>query len=119
MRWYRDITYCENARRLETLNKFRANVVSYFDRSRSHWQAVDRIEEPDAEPYRRAINLSLNRVHDILYTAGVPMLVQHQEPPLQGGRVQNLNIVINVFQLHQFQIPHTRLLDLLDQGIGT
>jgi hypothetical protein len=96
MRWYRDITYWENSSRIEALRQFRSDVVSYFARSRANWQPSDLIEEPDAEQYRRSINLALTRIHEILRTAGIPMMVQHHASPVQAGWVQNLNVIVNI-----------------------
>lgn len=118
MRHYEDITYYENRRRLEKLNKFRRDVILYFN----HLQ-IDEIfrtasEDEEARKIRPKISETLIEIRKIFSSADVAPMIQYTPPPAVGGYIQNVDILDNIFTLHQWSINPQALIDLLDQVRG-
>ncbi len=118
MQYYSDIPLWENKRRLKVLKQFRSLVAAYYDHSNYSWMAEGRIEEDEAKQARTDINLILHDVHKIIVYSGVPTIVQYTPPPVVGGHIQNLDVIKNMFILHQFQIGKEAVTDILDRSIG-
>ena len=118
MRSYTRILVWENRRRLERLVDFRNLVLTYFDHSEAHWMAEERTEQPDAQSARVRINRLMDEVHDIILYSSVRPTIQWSPPPVIGGYIQNVDLVQNLFNLHQFQISPNHVLDFIDRSIG-
>ncbi len=78
----------------------------------------DRIESEEAITARVQINRSLNKCHSVVVLAGISTVITYTPPPAVGGYVQKLDIIINMFSLHNYQIPPSTLFDNLDRAIG-
>lgn len=118
MLWYKKITAWENARRRKVLTEFCNDVVPYFDNSKSHWQVEERIENPKAQEARERLNRILHDVGNILMRAGVPTGVQYTPPPMIGGYIQNIDIILSLFDLDQYEISSKRVIDVVDRSLG-
>jgi len=118
MQYFSSIPIWENKRRLQMLNNFRSLVTTYYDHSNYSWMAEGRIEEDEAKQARTEINLILHDVHKVIIYSGVPTLVQYTPPPVVGGYIQNLDVIQNMFILHQFQMGENSMIDIIDRSIG-
>lgn len=118
MQYYSAIPFWENKRRLQVLNKFRSLVVNYYKNSNYSWQAGGRIEKDEARQARTEINLILHDAHKVIIYSGVSIVVQYTPPPAIGGYIQNLDVIQNMFILHQFQMGKNAVIDIIDRSIG-
>jgi hypothetical protein len=48
----------------------------------------------------------------------VPHVVFYQPPPIAGGYAQNLDVILNAFDLYSFQIPSQKVFDCTDVAVG-
>ncbi len=118
MQHYTKIPYWENKKRLALIKRFRSYVSTYYGNSRYSWQAEGQIEEEEAQQARTEINLILHDAHKSIICAGVPTMVQYTPPPVIGGYIQNIDVIQNIFILHQFQIGSDGVFDIVDRSIG-
>jgi hypothetical protein len=107
-----EITFWENVRRQRALTTFHENVFAYFSAART---------SPDTDQAREArqnINRTMHEIGNILLCAKVFTMVRHTEPPHLGGQSEDIDLLLNVFELGPYRIPHQQVLDLLDRGLG-
>ncbi|MEX2491035.1 MAG: hypothetical protein WD425_04660, partial [Nitrospirales bacterium] len=118
MKFFNNIPIWENRRRLKLLKDFRGLVVTYFDNSDYSWQVEGRIEKPLGKSTRERINLNLNQVYPVVILGDVSPVMQWTPPPAIGGYIQNIDLLLNIFNLHNYQLPYNELLGYLDRAIG-
>jgi hypothetical protein len=118
MQLYRNITCWENQRRLQFLESFRTDIVQYFSESIYNWKVEARIEEDGAKEAKVRINKKMQEVRAIVRASGVSPVITYTPPPVIGGYIQKVDLMQNVFNLHQFQIPDDELIGFLDRAIG-
>ena len=116
LNFYKDITCWENRRRLGVLIKFRTHVDSYFKNSPFEWMGDGRFEEAEAKRVRPEIDRMMEEVHGIVRATGVFFEVGWTPP--NGGHVQNIDILRNLFEIDGWQIEPNRVLSMLDRAIG-
>ena len=93
-------------------------MVTYYENSNYSWMAEGRIESAEAQQARTEINLILHDAYKIIIYSGVPTVVQYTPPPIVGGYSQNLEVIQNMFILHQFQMGKAAVIDIIDRAIG-
>ena len=118
MKYYTKILIWENKRRLDKLNEFRNIVLQYFNNSRAEWMIAGRIEEDAAKEARLKINRIMDETHDIIVYSGINPSITWTPPPAVGGYVKNVDLIQNIFNIHQFQIGADTVLDFIDRAIG-
>ena len=104
MKFYNKILLWENNRRLNKLAEFRGFVLDYFNNSRVEWTVDGRIEENEAKRARININRAVSEAYEIILNSGVSTIYTYTPPPMIGGRVIDLDLVQNVFNLDAVQI---------------
>ena len=118
MNSYRNIPLWENTRRIAILQEFRNDVVSYFDNCKYEWMVDGVIENDDAKQAHQRINSTLDQATRIIEAAGIPQTVRWTPPPVVGGYVQQIHILLNLFELTSFRIPSQRAVDLIERALG-
>jgi len=109
--------YWECKRRLTEIREFRELAITYFShRTIPHFHTVH--EDDTARKARGEINLRMNDAIRSCLRIGQTLTVFYSPPPIHGGFAGELNLMQNMFELHTFQIPAARLIDLLDRVIG-
>ncbi len=97
-------------------------AVDYFDNMKySGWMAGGAplpMNEP-AQKARHNMNRMLGDVLVSLNRMNVPHVVNYQPPPTRGGYSQNVDIILNIFSLWEFQIGPDRVFDTVDRAIGS
>ena len=119
MEHYRNIPIWENRRRRRRLSEFRERVVSHF--SAGHTQSPvgkTTLEDDESVDTRRALNLRIEEVKQIVASAMGSAVVQWSPPPAIGGRPINVDLFDNLFNLDRFSIAPSWLIDALDRVIG-
>ena len=106
MNSYRNISIRENTRRIEVLQEFHNDVISYFDSS------------TEATEARQRINLKVDQVCRIIVKADIATTMTWTAPPAVGGRKQQLDILLNLFNLDRYRIPVDYAVDLIERAIG-
>lgn len=118
MKHYNKIAIWENNRRLKKLIEFRDYILTYFNNSRVTWILEPRIEEAAAREARFNINLSMNEVHSIILQSGIKPILNWRQPPAVGSFSANIDLIDNIFNLHEFQIDPPLVLDVVERAIG-
>lgn len=110
--------YWECKRRLTELREFRSLVVTYFS-NRSFARPLNTIHENEtAHKARNEISLRMNEAIRSCLLIGESLSVFYSPPPVRGGPSGTLNLVQNMFEVHNFRIPAARVIDSLDRAIG-
>jgi len=118
LRYYNKIPFWENKRRLERLYEFRDLVNCYADNSNYSWMAESRIESDKAAEARVKINRGLAEFHSIIVLSGLKPVMTYTPPAAIGGYVQRVDLIINFFNLGDFEIGMKEVLDWVDRSIG-
>jgi len=113
------VLYWECKRRLSELEEFRRLVVEYFTSIGYGPGARRGYQTEESHEARNKINLMLHRVGDSCIRVGQPMIVSYFPAPAIGGFQGNLNLLLELFNLRDYQIPNSRITDSLDRTIGT
>lgn len=117
MSYYRKATIFENKHRKALLESF-LDLIRNYENNCEYSNVVGRIENDEARLLRGQINRSMNASSRSMAMAGVGVLVQHQDPPMIGGRVQTIDIVQNIFNLADFQMSIQVTIDRVERAIG-
>jgi hypothetical protein len=118
MRSWKRITAIENSRRLQVLTEFRGLVIKYFNSIKPGHGMGAPIENEAAQMARSEINRLMDDAHKIVLAAGVNPTLTWTPPPMVGGYVHNVDLVINIFNLGRFEISPNLLLDMIDRAFG-
>ncbi len=118
MNSYRHISLWENSRRLRVLEEFRNDVVSYLNNSSPLGIGEGRREGTEAVQARQRINLTVPQAHHIIEAAGIGPSMRWMPPRMMGGHVQQINLLLNLFELDRFQIPSQNAVDFIERAIG-
>ena len=97
LKLYTKITFWENRRRLKRLIDFRELIGIYFNNSRYAWLAEGIIEDKSAANARIKINHKLIETHNIILSTGITTIVRYEPPPVIGGYIHNVDIMLNLF----------------------
>lgn len=118
MRHYTKILVWENRKRLKKLLDFRELVIVYLNNSRAGWVMDPRVEEEAAQAARSNINLSMKETHSTILQSGTNPKLTWKAPPTAGGYAAKIDLIENIFNLHEFQIDPRLVLDKIDRAIG-
>ena len=77
-----------------------------------------RLENDNAIAARRKINQMLDKAEKLISLSGVSPNLIYTPPPVIGGYVQNVNIILNIFNLYHHQIGPKTVYDTIDRAIG-
>lgn len=102
----------------DKLIEFRNSIVDYFNNCSFDEWSRHFSENENARSIRSNLNQNLPYIEDIVNGADVTTYITYTPPPIVGGYRQNINLVANIFHLHQFEIEPTYLLDVVDRAIG-
>ena len=119
MKPYSKIPVWEAKSRLTVLQTFYVDVVAYFKNSNAEWMVSGRIEQDEAVDARRRINLTLQKARRVISSSGVSSTITYQPPPAVGGYVQNVDVILNIFNIGQFQIPPEQLPEYSSSQLGS
>jgi hypothetical protein len=115
MRAFYKILPCENTRRINKLIHFRNLVATYYKNCEYN---LGLIENQKASQIRIEINKELVEIHDMVIAARLVPVLQWIPPPAVGGYVQNVDLILNVFHLNDYQIDEKNVLDYVERAIG-
>ena len=118
MKHYKRITIWENRRRRKFLQEFRNLVSEYFADTKHADLGLGLIEGKKAIELRPQINKLMNKAQITLLTAGWSPHLIVTPPPAIGGYRQNIDVLMNMFDLHNHQIPEDHVFDFIDRAIG-
>jgi len=80
--------------------------------------AESRIESDKAAEARVKINRGLAEFHSIIVLSGLKPVMTYTPPAAIGGYVQRVDLIINFFNLGDFEIGMKEVLDWVDRSIG-
>jgi len=115
---YKKIPIWENRKRIKELIEFRTDIVTYFNNLESY--AIMGVKENDiAKKIRAKINGKLDKIHSYFDDTEVYPTLIHRAPPAIGGYIESVDLLLNIFTLHQFpEINPKSIVDYIDRLIG-
>ena len=117
MRYYTRILIWENRKRLNKLREFRSLVIRYFNHSRVGFGG-GRVEESAAKEARREINRLKKKIHSIVLNSEIDPVFSWTPPSVVGGGETEIDLIDDIFNLDQFDIGPSNLLDIIDRTIA-
>ena len=118
MSYFKKITIWGNCKRVKLLVEFRSLVVNYFNNLKHSDYGLEVHENEKAKQVRREINMNLDKMYSIIISAGVNPTIYYSPPPAVGGFAGDIDLIHNIFRLHNFQIAPQGLLDYIERAIG-
>ena len=118
MRKYSDIPVWETRKRLANLYSFRGEVVKYFNSCEANRHVDSPIENSDVSDARQQINLRLQTALRLISSAGVSTNYNYSPPPVFGGRIIEVDILRNIFNIGQFNVGPDTLVSIIERAIG-
>jgi hypothetical protein len=115
---YRNITFGENRVRLRLLSEFREKVVIYFENSRINMMNGSHVETEDAVKAREAINAIMKRAYRMIRLADIKTSALSSPSLTVGSQCQNIDLILNVFNLSRNNIPTHVAVDLIEMAIS-
>jgi len=103
------------------LRQFRVLAFDYFEGVQyPSWMSAGTspVMDDTAQTARQQINHLLGEVLISLERFRIPHVIRYQPAPTLGGYVQNVDIILNIFSLREFQIGPERVFDTVDRAIG-
>jgi hypothetical protein len=113
--------YWECKRRLALLRRFRVAAFDYFENIEyASWMAGGAPPKMNvtAQTARNEMNRMMGDVVMSFDLLSIPRIVFYQPPPISRGYAQNLDVILNVFDLYSFQLPTEKVFDCTDVAIG-
>lgn len=98
--------------------EFRQLLTSYRENIQYEYVGRDPRENAVARETRPKINQRVAEVRQSLLVAGLRPIAFIGPPPAVGGVAGNLDILENIFQLHNYRISLKFVIDMIDRGIG-
>lgn len=111
--------YWECKRRLQTLEEFHSLVVRYFSTVAYASGSRRAYQTEESSEARRKINDLMQDVGSSCNLIGQPMTVQYVPSPLVGGFQGPLSLLSSLFELREYHIPNSKVIDGLERVIGT
>ena len=118
MKHYTKITIWENRRRLEKLSEFKNLVLKYFKDIQYEEFSDEPLEGKSAIIARGEINRVMDEVRNIILRSGIDTSVKCIPPPITGGYISDVDLIISVLHIRTYDIAKNRVLDLIDRAIG-
>ena len=113
---YKQLTFWQNRKRIRVLLEFRELVVRYYNSV--HQRGLSQQETSQSIEFRRKINLRVNQAYEFVLSAGIVTIMSYSPPPMIGGRVQDVDIFANIFNLARFEITPQWVIDAIEKAIG-
>jgi hypothetical protein len=113
--------YWECKRRLALLRRFRVLAFDYFENIKyAHWSSggAPPSMNDKAQKARHEMNQLMGDAVLSFDLLRIPHVVFYQPPLMASGYAQNLDVIVNAFDLYSFQIPSHRFFDCIDMAIG-
>jgi hypothetical protein len=120
-----DLPIWECLYRIQVLNQFISQLTIYDEQKKGKRRSrgtnpISNDDMRDEIAYsRKSINLLTPKVSKYLMEAGTYPIVNYREPPAIGGRVfSNVDLMQNIFNLSNFDMPITMIVDSVQKGVG-
>jgi len=112
------LTHAEVLRRIEFLKDFHGHVVKYFQNLECDY--LDKPCENEVSAKERTwINLHCSRAKSIMRETGTVPIFTWTSPPAMGYiTTRDLDVLNNIFLLHEYRITPKLLIDVIENAIG-
>ena len=115
---YNKKTIFENRSRASRLIEFREKIIAYFNANPPSVYLSENHDNAESSRIRFEINTVMDDSRAIIGSTGVIPILHWSPAPAVGGYRQDVDLVINMFHLDQYQIPPSQLLDQIERAIG-
>lgn len=113
--------FWECRRRFNQLVEFRKIAHDYFSNIQyGDWMArgCAPSQNDTSQRARNQINLMMHEVVDSFDLMGISHSITYTPPPMFRGYVQNIDLIGNIFDLWQFDVPPSQIFDCTERAIG-
>lgn len=76
-------------------------------------------EHEEKRQLRENLNFKMPAVSRYVRNCGVSTSVYYTPPPITGGMAGNIDLLANMYNLDQYDVPEEVIFDMLDKAIGT
>lgn len=111
---YNDITWFENKKRLEILIEFKQLLTKYHQNIRYADIGIYVIENRAASRTREIINKKIDCINKAIEGAGLNTVLIFSGYGMNGP----IDLLQNIFNLHQYNIQIINLVDIINRSIG-
>lgn len=108
----------EIKRAVDSLVEFHELAVTYFNNCKREFGHGDFREDALAREARPKLNSRMKFIMELVDAAEVPRIYVYRAPPVVGGYVQNVDLLLNIFQIGNLEIPPSAVTDVLERTIG-
>jgi len=116
--FFKQIPFWENRKRVSELKAFKELVQAYSQNITYDDFLLGISENNKAKEIRSKINSMLDKAHQDILLARINPTLRYSPPPSIGGLSADIDLVINIFHLHRFEISFEHLLDYIERAIG-
>jgi len=117
LKHYTELTFRENRERLRELLKFKELVETYFDNSRLNLLSGSYVEKQEASDARVAINAIMQKMYTVMRLADIKTSAAYSSSVNIGGDCQNIDLILNMFNLGRNEIPPNAVIDFIERAI--
>ena len=118
MTHYKKKTIVGNRYSLNKLTEFRNLVDQYFKLAGPVFIHPSIIDHKGIASLRAKINKSIHSLCQIMIEADVIPEVMYTSSPIRDNVSEDIDLLNNIFTLHQYRIPPQQILDFIDRAIG-
>lgn len=115
---YYKTTIFENRKRVKILRQFDEYVKEYFSNIKRLMYGTEISESDKAKEARSKINLMLAKAYAYIIYSGSKTSIYYIPPAATGGIARNIDLLHNIFNLHNFQLTNEQLMDIIERSIG-
>lgn len=116
-RYYKN-TIFENRNRVKVLKQFNELVKEYFENIKYVMLGTEISENDKAKKARSQINLILNKAYSYIIYSGSKTSIYYSPPAATGGIAGSVDLLHNIFNLHNLQLKNEQLMDIIERSIG-
>lgn len=121
------ITMLVAKRKMKIFDKFDTEIqeISEFKQMLKRFDILQRqgrlpvAEHEEKRQLRENLNLKMPAVSRYVRKCGVSTSVYYTPPPIIGGMAGNIDLLANMYNLDQYDVPEEVVFDMLDKAIGT
>lgn len=116
-RHYRGITFRENSARIKLLAQFKDLINDYFSNSTLNMLEGTYTEKQPASEAKAAINLIIKKAYHTIRLADIKTSAASISSVAIGIKDQNIDLVLNIFNLGRHNIAPETALDFIEDAI--
>lgn len=115
---HKEMTIFQNRQSVRTLVKFKKLIETYFANVDKGAFGLEITENILAKRTRSQLNLRLEKVKATLYSVEIYPSIPDERRTFGGEQSREIDLLDNLFRLHEYKVRPQILLDYLDRAVG-